>query len=290
MEEKSKQYCIIFALFIAIGIYWGALWNKNVKALRHVLKCHHIVYLVDTSTNVKRRPNTLNEEVQQDTTLLLVAVLLKPEYVYKKTGTLYEDFKQSNVKLLYFTTESSIVAKSVDVTYIENGNKTDLTYLNLFTYVSKMYDKDFKWFLFTESAFFFNIDELVNYIRKLDDTRQIILQQEVHITNRKSGALNKDIRKDSKENRTSVITSKYKGRNELGLVKMSLSSIIQAGTVISQMLLRRLAREIVKSCSMKSDSFTSCQQNVSILMNDYSNVRALSIMGTKAGWKIGLGE
>ena len=162
MKRNLKSLFFISTFLLALVL--GCWINTKARTFRHIFTCRQDGYLVGEKLE---RPRTLEHEVERNSALLLVGVLVNTKEDEKNADIIYNDFHQeTNIKLALFTTKRTI---SRQVAYLEGVNKTEpnnVAYLRTLVHVSQQYGNKFNWFLFTESNYFVNIDKLT-FLKKL---------------------------------------------------------------------------------------------------------------------------
>ena len=137
-----------------------------------------MIYTIGQS---KDRPKTFEEELKT-TSLLLVGVFINALDVRKKGETSFNDFSQTNMKCIFFTTvkEKSSFIDKTSVIYLETtegSSDIGLVYLRMFRHIAQHYARKFRWFMLSESSFFINTDQC-NFLLNLDSSKEFLFLPE----------------------------------------------------------------------------------------------------------------
>ena len=278
MKNSSKkiQPLVLICTFL-LGLGVGSWLTAKGRIVRHVLRCQHTVYSVGDS---RERPQTLEQEVERNSGLLLVGVLVNTKEHENKTDIIYDDFSPgTNIKFIYFTTKRTISLQSTFVTLKGLNASTEpdsVKYLRMFIHVSQQYGNKFNWFMFTENSYFVNMDKL-GFLKNLHHSREFLFLPQV---TRKSGrndyryeGQNRDIRgfERTKLDNSSGEAWEYQKSNT------DIIHVIHPGMILSRPLLQRISH-LTESCLNKRRGLAECfRKRVSISwINDFEVFEILS--------------
>lgn len=268
---RKRQTLILVVAFL-LGLSLGFWLSRNARIVDHVVRCRHMVYLAG-----RTRPQTLEQEVENDTEFLLVGVFINTE---EKTGILYNDFSaETNIRFIFFTTESTNSLHNRQVIYLGLDASTEVIYLRMFRHVCQHYDTQFNWFMFTESSFFVNIDKL-RFLRNLNDSKEYLFLPEIPTDSRvddygydgqKNGS-RIDIRGNSR-----IQMDHPSGKpKEYRMSNMDIVRMFQPGTILSRLFLQKLS-SLTAACVSKKTVDRECfQRRVTISwFNDVTVIKKL---------------
>ena len=248
-SSKKRQTFVLLCTFL-LGLGLGHWLTTKAAIVHHGLKCQHTVYL---GANTRYRPQTLKEEVETNSRLLLVAVLVNTKKDPKSRDTIYNDFStEANIKFLFFATKSNISLKSTLVVLegLDASTEPKVKYLRMLIHVSQQYGNKFNWFLFTESNYFVNVDKLT-FLKKLQYSKEFVFLPQVP---RKSGVNDHG----HELNRPELLDSLAQ-RVEYQKSNIDIVHVIQPGMILSRPLLQKIS-SLTESCMNQGRVLPQCLQ------------------------------
>ena len=249
MTRNRKSLLFISTFLLALVL--GRWINTKARTFRHIFTCRQERYLVRGNLE---RPGTLEHEVERNSALLLVGVLVNTKEDEKNADIIYSDFHpETNIKLALFTTKRTISLHSRQVAYLECVNTTEpnnVAYLRMLVHVSQQYGNKFNWFLFTESNYFVNIDKLT-FLKKLQYSNEFVFLPQVP---RKSGVNDYG----HELNRAELLDSLAQ-RVEYQKSNMDIVHVIQPGMILGRPLLQKIS-SLIESCMNQGRVLPQCLQ------------------------------
>ncbi len=251
----KRQTLTIVCAFL-LGLNLGFWLSKNARIVRHVLRCHHRVYLVG-----KSRPQALDQEVERNTAFLLVGVFVNTEVHERKTGNLYNDFgAEANIKYIFFASKTNTSLYNKQVAYLEGLDaSTEILYLRMFSHVCRQYGDKFEWFMFTESSFFVNIDT-VEFLRNLNYSKEHLFLPEGSASDYRYDGRNNGSRIDIAGSNRTKIDHTSGETQEYFVSNIDIVDIFHPGIIMSRSLLQKLSR-LTQPCANKRNGFRECFEN-----------------------------
>ena len=248
---KRNRKSLLFISTFLLALVLGRWINTKGRTFRHIFTCRQDRYLVRENLE---RPGTLEHEVERNSALLLVGVLVNTKEDEKNADIIYSDFHpETNIKLALFTTKRTISLHSRQVAYLECVNTTEpnnVAYLRMLVHVSQQYGNKFNWFLFTESNYFVNIDKLT-FLKKLQYSNEFVFLPQVP---RKSGVNDYG----HELNRAELLDSLAQ-RVEYQKSNMDIVHVIQPGMILSRPLLQKIS-SLTESCMNQGRVLPQCLQ------------------------------
>ena len=236
MKRSRKTFFHICTFLLGLGLgYW---LHAKTRTVSHLAKCHDTVYLVSDN---RKRPQTLEQEVERNSGLLLVGVLVNTK---EDENIIYDDFStETNIKFTFFTTSKNISLNNRRIIYLGGFNAStepnSVKYLRMFIHVSQQYGNKFNWFMFTENSYFVNMDKL-KFLKNLhhSEPEEFLFLPQYRYEPQDSS----DKSKDSED----------------------IVHAIQPGMILSRLLLQRISN-VTESCLNKRHGLREClQKTVSI--------------------------